>query len=77
MPRKEKNLNLLHRRLAHSRLLDDSISIHLVFLANSVSLILGLTRKFKSLWAVEMSRSMNFPFSLLLSTLGFLGSSSG
>lgn len=74
---KQKNLNLLHRRLAHSWLLDDSISVHLILLADSVSLILGLTSKFKSLGAVETSGSMNMTSALLLNALGFLGSGSG
>lgn len=69
-------LNLLHRRLAHSGLLDNGVSVHLVLLLDRMSDILGLTGKLKSLWAVETSGSVNVTSLLILGTLGLLGSSS-
>ena len=72
-----KNLNLLHRSLAHSRLLNDSVSVHLILLRNSMSLVLGLTSQLKSLGAEEMNVGMNMACTLLLNTLSLLSSGSG
>ena len=69
-------LDLLHRRLAHSGLLDNSVSVHLVILLDSVSHILGLTAKLKSLGTVEARSSVNFTSFLRLNAFRFLSSSS-
>ena len=69
-------LNLLHRRLAHSGLLDNGVSVHLVLFLDSVSHVLGLAGKLKSLRTVEAGGGVNVTSFLHLNAFRFLSSSS-
>ena len=71
----EAHFNSLHSSFGNDRLLDNSISIHLVILGNRLSLILGLAGKNKSVRAIEVSLGVNLTNSLLLNTLNLLSSS--
>ena len=70
------HLNLLHRRFSDNGLLDDGINVHLVLLSHRLTLVLGFTRKLKSVRAEEVCFGMNLANSLLLNTLNLLSSSS-